>query len=1098
MKKLIKSLLHQICKAEFWILLGLLLFTLFNRYPLLANMGSHTYYAGADYYIFTWILAWNCHALETFNIAHYWAGNAMYPYPYTLAFSENLLGVTPFAFPLWLASHNPILTINLTMLLLLWFSSISAYFVFRKMIGNNISALIGALIFAFYPYNLRSFTIGHPHMLSLLWIPIIVYANWMFWRENKWKHWIMMVFFWFWSFLMSLYLGIFMTNMLTLWNALWLLYERNLFLFKKILKWCIGVMIVWLLMAPVFFIYYQVTKDMGVTRTLENQTQYTGYIWSWLAVAEDNWLWGQQLNILPPSRFASREDAMFPGLITLVLFVASFLIKNMPGWLKSLRWTGIAMGVFAIGPFALGLPWKIPLPYSALWYIFPPLAATRNPHRWSFFVIFTIALIASWVIKNLPYAPSKKLAISIVVIMALCIELFTYTVPREALSPQAAGFYKALKIPGENHITVELPMAAGWYNWMDETRPLVASTYHWNTIVNGISGLWPPVQYQLGRTLKEFPSTHTIRLLQSLAVDTLIIHEDKYGDDLPAFLREMKTRKELTFVSRTITPAQNTFSVWHLDKGTLMETFNPDTDFRLVGPSQLVEGTVGLGIEITPACKKILFNPKAPAFWKAPMSRPWVINPRGLNQDKQDSSEEWFAPGLFHPRVCIKSFTATASRGDRVLKTEISFLDKKIQLTKNYKVVPAQKSPVPLPPFLRLPEGYTVVPLGQVKPKMKSKFRYYKTVQPGDVLEGDIDIINPGPYYWATQVKNGFPITTVLECENNRSSSRVRLPHDLFPGDSTTLHILTHIPIENNQCRLLLRFFTTPESAQLTPYSVEIWQMNFPINYLTQKVEFKNGNITLRGTLLVPHKLDTNKVIIFAHGFSRLGKDHVLYREIAQRFAQKGYMVLSFDFRGFNQSDAPAEIKSATDLDFTSDALSAVEYLRHHYTSIDSIIIAGHSFGAGVSVRAGMKSPLISKIVSIAPGRRTKELIFGKNPSVGPWWIQDRMKKDMHLPAEVPANLINPVYEPITIDYYKNSVFTKPILFVDGALEDIKDREFLKAYIQSINAKSKSYITIPDATHWFGTTITSQVIDSSIIQNLVNEIDIWLNNKHEK
>ena len=1097
MKRIIRYILRIFCRVEFWVILGLLVYLLLNRYPLLPCLGSAAYSAGADYYIFTWILAWNCHALETFNFSHYWAGNTMYPYPYTLAFSENLLGITPFSFPVWLASHNSILTINVTMLLLVWFTAITTFLIFKKIIGNSLSALIGTFITVFYPYNLRSFTIGHPHMLALLWIPIIIYANWMFWREHKWKYWWIIVFLWFWSFLMSLYQGIFLTVMLILWNFLWMLYERNLFTLRKIMQWCIGLAIVWMLMAPVFWVYYQVANDMGVIRTLENQLDYTGNVWSWFSIAEDNWLWAQKIDILPAARLYSREDAMFPGLLTFVIFIMSFFLKNMPEWLKSLRWTGIAMAVFAIGPYTLGIPWKIPLPYIALWHIFPPLAATRNPHRWSIFVLFVAGIVAAWVCKNFPYRPKINIAIRILIALGLCIELWTYSVPRDALSLQEASLYKAIHNPKEKHVVLELPMASGWFNWVMETRPMVAATYHWNNTINGISGLWPSLQFNLGRELKEFPSTHTIKLLQSLEVDTIIIHEDAYYDYLPILLHKIQSRKEFKLLFRHPATSHNTYSVWHLEKGTVRDTFNPDTDLRIIGPSKLVEGIVTLGIEVSPACHKILFNPKAPAYWRTPMSKPWGIISWGLNPGGHIDSEKWVAPGLFHPRVCVKPFTVSALAGEHVLETEIKITNKEMLLKKNYTVVHAQKSSIPLPAFLKLPENHTAIPLDQVAPKIISRFIHSRPVLPGDMLEGDIEIMNPGPYYWAVNAMNDYPLKTRMECDINNAISRLRLPHDLFPGDTAILHIVGHIPYNSNHCRLLLSWFDTPESKPFMPYLAEIWQMTFPRKYSIQNVDFRSNNLLLKGTLFIPHQIKNSKVILLAHGFHRLGKDHPLYKEMAQRFAEKGYLVFSFDFRGFNASESPATITSPADLDYLSDISSAVDYLKNHFRTIDSIIIVGHSFGAGVSVSAGLKNPFISKIVSIAPARRTQELFFGKNPSLGVWWIQDRMNKDGRLSSPIPLDLLHPIFEPLTVDHYRHYVFKKPILFVDGALEDPKDLEFLKAYFQSIKALRKNYLTIPDATHFFGTTFIAQIIDSSVIQNLVDSIDNWITATNE-
>ena len=47
------------------------------------------------------------------------------------------------------------------------------------------------------------------------------------------------------------------------------------------------------------------------------------------------------------------------------------------------------------------------------------------------------------------------------------------------------------------------------------------------------------------------------------------------------------------------------------------------------------------------------------------------------------------------------------------------------------------------------------------------------------------------------------------------------------------------------------------------------------------------------------------------------------------------------------------------------------------------LYIIGHSFGAGVAVSVALQDERVNKIVSIAPGRRTKDMYFRENPTRG-------------------------------------------------------------------------------------------------------------------
>lgn len=266
------------------------------------------------------------------------------------------------------------------------------------------------------------------------------------------------------------------------------------------------------------------------------------------------------------------------------------------------------------------------------------------------------------------------------------------------------------------------------------------------------------------------------------------------------------------------------------------------------------------------------------------------------------------------------------------------------------------------------------------------------------------------------------------------------------------------------------------------------------VNY--QDVIFKSGPFYLAGHVLMSVKHPSHNAIIISHGSNILGSDHILYKNMARRFAKKGYIVFTFDYRGYNKSPDPKEIKCANDLNFTlnftMDLINAVTYVKNHFTDIKQIILVGHSFGGGVTVSGGIKDRRVSNIVSISPGRRAEELFFGPNAPRGPKWIQRRMTRDMKLKKPVPLKLIWAINKPVIVEYYEKHIFKKPILFIDGELEPIKDRKFLKDFFKKIKALKKDYISIPKADHYFGTSGLTKIIDSSIIQQLVDEIDAWI------
>jgi len=213
---------------------------------------------------------------------------------------------------------------------------------------------------------------------------------------------------------------------------------------------------------------------------------------------------------------------------------------------------------------------------------------------------------------------------------------------------------------------------------------------------------------------------------------------------------------------------------------------------------------------------------------------------------------------------------------------------------------------------------------------------------------------------------------------------------------------------------------------------------------------------------------------------------------MCKRFAKRGYFVSSFDYRGYGDSEDPPKIETADDLDFTQDLVSATSFLLQKYgKGISDITLVGHSFGGGIGIAAGVKDKRVKRIVAIAPGRRFKERFLEPGAPEGKEWLQRRLIKDMRLKEPIPLGIIEEFTWPILIDTYAEHCFDKPILLIDGSLESKKDREFLRNIFERMKG-NKSYITIEDAGHYFGTKKFGTVKDPEILEELINVIDTWI------
>ena len=95
---------------------GYLAVTVLLAYPLSVHPASRVLTDAPDTHLYLWTLMWDAHAFlhQPFSI---FDANIFYPERHTLAYSENLIGSALFASPVLWVSGNPVLAMNVVLLL---------------------------------------------------------------------------------------------------------------------------------------------------------------------------------------------------------------------------------------------------------------------------------------------------------------------------------------------------------------------------------------------------------------------------------------------------------------------------------------------------------------------------------------------------------------------------------------------------------------------------------------------------------------------------------------------------------------------------------------------------------------------------------------------------------------------------------------------------------------------------------------------------------------------------------------------------------------------------------------------------------------------
>jgi dienelactone hydrolase len=130
-----------------------------------------------------------------------------------------------------------------------------------------------------------------------------------------------------------------------------------------------------------------------------------------------------------------------------------------------------------------------------------------------------------------------------------------------------------------------------------------------------------------------------------------------------------------------------------------------------------------------------------------------------------------------------------------------------------------------------------------------------------------------------------------------------------------------------------------------------------------EEITFRNGDVTLSGTVVLPPGPGPHPGIVFLHGSGAEGRWGSRY--LANTFAKSGIAALIYDKRGVGASTG--DWRQAGFEELVGDAKAAVEALRAH-ASIDSarVGIHGHSQGGTYAPWVAAESPHVAFVIGSA------------------------------------------------------------------------------------------------------------------------------------
>lgn len=544
--------------------------TIYFTYPLAIQLGNHVAELN-DSLLTVYIQAWVTHALVT-HPGQLLNMNMYFPAVHTLARSENLLGVQLLFAPVYLLTKSPVLASNAVIFLSFPLCFLAMYLLLRRIIGDPWVAGIGAFIYGFPVCRVAQMRVGHMQLLSMQWIPLIILFMYEFIAGRRLRHLVLMNVCLTLQILCSVYLGYLGLLVTSCFIVAYLICCRSRITLHVIRDLAIGFMLSAIVLLPVLYPYLQLQHDSAVDQTRVTEVTKAGSanpIGSYLDVT------GFPHNVYARvlQRYGSKdlgwEKRLFIGFVPIGLCIIAVLSlvtsrklllsrertreesSNGRKQLKAALMVGSIltiglMYVLSLGPYLRVHDHitKVRLPFFWLRTWVPGMKMFRVPARFGLGLNFGVAVLAAFGFLVLVQIGERiatrhrtvvKIALMIVTCAALSLEFglspldFVPVMTAQDLAPE----YRWLARQPTGSVTVELPITYRAPNRPDpyeQVEYVYASVYHWQPIINGVTGYPPKSSYFTYRLASQLPSIGAVTALKQMGVKYVLLHASKLTD----------------------------------------------------------------------------------------------------------------------------------------------------------------------------------------------------------------------------------------------------------------------------------------------------------------------------------------------------------------------------------------------------------------------------------------------------------------------------------------------------------------------------------------------------------------------------------------
>ena len=521
-------------------------------FPLSLDPGTRALPLSADTRLFLWTLSWDVHALLNQPLRLFDA-NIFHPEPRTLAYSEHLVGSALVGAPFLLATDNPVLALNVVVLLSCVLSGVGTFLLARQLGIGPAGAFASGVIFAFAPP--RFTRLAQLHLATVQWIPFCLAFVHAYLQRGRRRDLLVALAFFTLQSVTSGHGGLFLfLSLLAL--ALYLVVRRCLPPLRTLVR-DVGVAGLLLLAVNLPFLvpYFRVQRELGLRRTI-------GAVYDWVPnaasfLASPTHVDQALLSLVPPLEraVADARAYMFPGWLPLLL-VAGLLLRRRSAedprqvaaasnaapadlavqTVARVRVPGIGFYGLLAGLSlwaSLGPPFGL---YTALYTLLPGFDLIRVPSRLAILTLLAVAILAGAGAGRLVerLRPGARAVVGTALVLLLAAEFAQFPLKAPAYAIEVGEVDRWLAGRPRPFVAAELPVAAptdAIGSARFHSHYMLHSMLHWQKVVNGYSGFVPPRHEMLFDQLTRFPDEGSVRALEKLGVNYVVLHRGDYGEE---------------------------------------------------------------------------------------------------------------------------------------------------------------------------------------------------------------------------------------------------------------------------------------------------------------------------------------------------------------------------------------------------------------------------------------------------------------------------------------------------------------------------------------------------------------------------------------